>query len=130
APDTSLGGPVSREAAFLINNLLFCGFTFTVLLGTVYPLVNEAVTGKRISVGEPYFNTMALPIALALVFLMGVGPALPWGATSLRAAVQRADPPAVAALAAGLLTWFLAPTAIQAHLTFAFAAFALVVTLR
>ena len=130
APDTSLGGPVSREAAFLLNNLLFCGFTFTVLLGTVYPLINEALTGERISVGGPYFNTIALPIALALVFLMGVGPALPWGATSLRAALQRGAPPAIAALAAGIVTWVLAPTAIEAHLTFAFAAFALVVTIR
>jgi cytochrome c-type biogenesis protein CcmF len=130
APDTSLGGPVSREAAFLLNNLLFCAFTFTVLLGTVYPLINEALSGERISVGEPYFNTMALPIALAIVFLMGVGPALPWGATSLGAAVRRAAPPSVAAIVVGVATWVLAPTVIEAHLTFAFAAFALVVTIR
>jgi cytochrome c-type biogenesis protein CcmF len=130
APDTSLGGPVSREAAFLLNNLLFCAFTFTVLLGTVYPLINEALSGERISVGEPYFNTMALPIALAIVFLMGVGPALPWGATDLRTVLGRALPPTVAAVVVGALTGALAPTSIQAHLTFAFSAFALVVTVR
>ncbi len=130
APDTELGGVVSREAAFLINNLLFCAFTFTVLLGTVYPLLDEAITGERISVGEPYFDTIALPIALALVFLMGVGPALPWGATSLRAASRRALVPTAVAVAVGIATWAIAPTKLEAHLTFAFAAFALVVTIR
>ncbi len=71
--------PLSREGSFLVNNLLFVLFTFTVLLGTVFPLVVEAVRGVQMSVGEPYFNRMAVPIGLALLFLMGVGPALPWG---------------------------------------------------
>ena len=78
-PPEPMEGPVSREIAFLVNNLLFVAFTFTVLLGTLYPLINEAVTGEQISVGEPYFNRMSVPIAAAIVFLMGVGPALPWG---------------------------------------------------
>ena len=70
--------PVSRESAFILNNLLFVGFTFTVLLGTMFPLVIEAMRGDRISVGAPYFDMVASPIGLALLFLMGVGPALPW----------------------------------------------------
>ena len=65
--------------AFLGNNLLFAAFTFTVLLGTVYPLLNEVMTDVQISVGEPYFNRMSVPICLGILFLMGVGPALPWG---------------------------------------------------
>jgi cytochrome c-type biogenesis protein CcmF len=69
----------SRDAMFLVNNLLFVLFTFTVLLGTVFPLVVEAVRGSQMSVGRPYFDTMAVPIGVALLFLMGVGPALPWG---------------------------------------------------
>ena len=64
---------------FLVNNLLFVLFTFTVLIGTVFPLVVEAVRGVQMSVGRPYFDRMAVPIGVALLFLMGVGPALPWG---------------------------------------------------
>ena len=115
---------------FLVNNLLFVLLTFTVLIGTVFPLIVEAVSGKQMSVGEPYFDTMACRSARRSLFLMGVGPALPWGATSLRAAMERALPPAIAAVVVGVATWILAPTKIQAHLTFAFAAFALVVTIR
>ncbi|MEN9787682.1 MAG: hypothetical protein RLZZ299_2946 [Pseudomonadota bacterium] len=74
--------PVSRESAFLLNNLLFVALTFTVLLGTVFPLVVEAVRGTKLSVGEPYFNKMAVPMGVAILFLMGIGPALPWGRPS------------------------------------------------
>jgi cytochrome c-type biogenesis protein CcmF len=79
ASEGQLDSPVSRETAFLANNLLFTVFTFTVLLGTLFPLLAEAVRGVKVSVGGPFFNRMSLPIALALVFLIGVGPALPWG---------------------------------------------------
>jgi cytochrome c-type biogenesis protein CcmF len=73
-----LDAAVSREGSFLVNNLLFAGFAFVVLLGTVFPLVVEAVNGERITVGEPFFDTMAMPIGLALLFLMAVAPVLPW----------------------------------------------------
>ncbi|MFQ5690975.1 MAG: heme lyase CcmF/NrfE family subunit [Gemmatimonadota bacterium] len=78
----SLDAVVSRESAFIVNNLLFAGLTFTVLLGTMFPLVIEALRGQRISVGPPYFDMVAAPIGVALLFLMGVGPALPWRRTS------------------------------------------------
>ena len=81
SPTSKLEGPWSREFAFLGNNLLFAAFTFTVLLGTVYPLLNEVMTDVQISVGEPYFNRMSVPICMGILFLMGVGPALPWGRT-------------------------------------------------
>jgi cytochrome c-type biogenesis protein CcmF len=74
---------VSREGAFLVNNLLFVGFAFVVLLGTVFPLLYEAWRGQQVTVGAPYFNAMAVPIGLALVFLMAIGPALPWRKASL-----------------------------------------------
>jgi cytochrome c-type biogenesis protein CcmF len=82
-------GP-SRDVIFLVQNLLFVLFTFTVLLGTVFPLVVEAVRGVQMSVGRPYFDRMSVPIGVALLFLMGVGPALPWGRANrqqLRAAL-------------------------------------------
>jgi cytochrome c-type biogenesis protein CcmF len=69
----------SREAMFLVNNLLFVLLTFTVLIGTVFPLIVEALNGRQMSVGRPYFDRMVIPIGAALLFILGVGPALPWG---------------------------------------------------
>src|SRR6266852_2368362 len=79
APEGTLETGPSRDAVFLVQNLLFVLFTFTVLLGTVFPLVVEAARGVQMSVGRPYFDKMSVPIGVALLFVMGVGPALPWG---------------------------------------------------
>jgi cytochrome c-type biogenesis protein CcmF len=76
-----LDSPVSRETAFMINNLLLTAFTFTVLLGTLFPLAAEAFRGVKVSVGAPFFNRMTLPLITGLLFLVGVGPALPWRRT-------------------------------------------------
>jgi len=77
-----IDSPVSREAAFLVNNLLFAGFALVVLTGTVFPLLAEAFQDRRLTVGEPYFERMGVPIGIALLFFMAVGPLLPWRATS------------------------------------------------
>ena len=77
-----IDSPVSREAAFLANNLLFAGLAFVVLLGTVFPLLAEALRGSTLSVGAPYFERMTTPLGLLLLFLMAIAPALPWRATS------------------------------------------------
>lgn len=77
-----IDSPVSREAAFLANNLLFAAFAFVVLLGTTFPLLAEAIDDRRLSVGRPYFDRMTTPLGLALLFLMAVAPALPWRAAS------------------------------------------------
>jgi cytochrome c-type biogenesis protein CcmF len=74
-----ISGALSRESMFLVNNFLFVVLTFTVLIGTVFPLIVEALNGKQMSVGRPYFDSMVVPAGAALLFLMGVGPALPWG---------------------------------------------------
>ncbi|MBX9928287.1 MAG: heme lyase CcmF/NrfE family subunit [Gemmatimonadaceae bacterium] len=92
-----LGGVISRDTVFLLNNLLLTAFTFTVLVGTLFPLVAEAARGVKVSVGEPFFNRMTLPICVALLFLMGVGPALPWRGVSNDEARSRLLPPAVGA---------------------------------
>jgi cytochrome c-type biogenesis protein CcmF len=86
---------VSRESAFLGNNLLFTAFAFVVLLGTVFPLVAEALTDDQLSVGEPYFDRMVLPIALCLLFLMAVAPLLPWRTAGGDVLRQRLLGPAV-----------------------------------
>ena len=79
---------VAREGAFLLNNLLLVALTFTVLVGTLFPIVAEAVRGVKVSVGEPFYNRMAVPIFFALLMLMGVGPALPWGQSN-RSALRK-----------------------------------------
>jgi len=84
----------SRESTFLVNNLLFVMLTFTVLLGTVFPLIVEAMQHRQISVGEPYFNRMAVPLGVAVLFLMGIGPALPWGNVSWKKLWSSVLPPA------------------------------------
>ena len=69
---------LSREGTFLANNLLFALFAAVVLLGTVFPLVAEAVSGDRLSVGAPYFQRMTMPLGMLLLFLMAAAPVLPW----------------------------------------------------
>jgi cytochrome c-type biogenesis protein CcmF len=69
---------LSRESAFLANNLVLLSLTFVVLLGTIFPLVVEAATNRQSSVGGPYFDQTTVPLFLLLLFLMGVGPLLPW----------------------------------------------------
>ena len=73
-----IDSPWSREGAFLANNVLFAAFAFVILLGTLFPLVVEAINDDRISVGVPYFNRMSMPIGLTLLFLMAIAPVLPW----------------------------------------------------
>src|SRR5688572_6657472 len=75
----NIEGAMSREGMFLVNNLLFVLLTFTVLIGTVFPLIVEAIKGKQMSVGRPYFDSMVVPVGVLLLFVLGVGPALPWG---------------------------------------------------
>ena len=70
--------PLSRESAFLGNNLVLLAVTFVVLIGTIFPLVVEALTNRQVTVGGPYFKETTIPFFLLLLFLMGVGPILPW----------------------------------------------------
>ena len=91
----SIDTPISRTGAFLTNNLLFAGFAFVVLLGTVFPLIVEAINGNRISVGNPYFERMTMPIGFLLLFLMAIAPALPWGKTGGEVLSKRLWWPAV-----------------------------------
>ena len=74
----TIDSPISREGAFLANNVLFTLFAFVVLLGTVFPLLVEALQDRRTVVGAPYFDRLTTPIGLVLLFLMGVAPVLPW----------------------------------------------------
>lgn len=73
-----LDSMISRESAFLLNNIVLVSALFTIFLGTIFPLLSEAVAGVQVSVGAPYFNSVIVPLFLLLVFLMGVGPIIAW----------------------------------------------------
>ena len=89
-----IDSPISREGAFLANNVLFAGFAFVVLLGTIFPLIVEAIDGRTISVGNPYFDRMTRPIGFALLFMMAVAPVLPWRKASSGVLAERLIGPA------------------------------------
>ncbi|HRK95884.1 MAG TPA: heme lyase CcmF/NrfE family subunit, partial [Rhodospirillales bacterium] len=78
--------PISREGALLLNNLLLGTATASVLLGTLYPLMLEAVGGGKVSVGPPFFNAVFIPLMVPLVAAMAVGPLLAWKRADLGAA--------------------------------------------
>ena len=82
---TIIASVLSREAAFLYNNLFFLVALATVFAGTLYPLFMEAMKFKKVSVGPPYYNAVFMPIALGLILLMGIGPYIPWHQTSFAA---------------------------------------------
>jgi len=84
-----IDSPLSREGSFLANNVLFAAFAFVVLLGTVFPLVVEALDGSALTVGPPYFDRMTIPLGLLLLFLMAVAPVLPWRTTNVETLSQR-----------------------------------------
>jgi cytochrome c-type biogenesis protein CcmF len=76
---------VSRESSFLFNNLVLLAACFTVLWGTLFPVLSEFVQGSKVTMGAPFYNRVTVPIGLFLIFLTGVGPLLAWRSTSLRA---------------------------------------------
>ena len=75
---------VSRESSFLFNNLVLLTACFVILWGTLFPILSEYVQGSKVTVGAPFYNRVAVPIGLFLLFLTGVGPLLPWRATSIK----------------------------------------------
>ena len=98
---TRLESLVSREAAFLYNNLFLVALALTILWGVVYPLVSEAVRGVAVSVGAPYYDFFAIVFGLPLVLLMGIGPVVAWRRASLRSLGRQLAWPAGVALLVG-----------------------------
>ncbi len=99
----AIDSPLSREGAFLANNVVFTVFAFVVLLGTVFPLLVEAFQDRRTVVGAPYFDRLSMPIGLVLLFLMGVAPVLPWRKASTELLRERLFWPAWAGAGALVL---------------------------
>jgi cytochrome c-type biogenesis protein CcmF len=125
----TLDAAICRETAFLVNNLLLIAITFTILLGTIFPLIAEALQGSQLSVGAPYFNHIAVPIGFALLFLMGIGPALPWGAARLSELQYRLLGPVVGGVGVVFLLLARGVRGIGALVTFGLAGFVMTVTL-
>ncbi len=119
-----IDSPLSREGAFLANNVLFGGFAFVVLLGTVFPLIVESINGNRISVGNPYFDRMTAPIGFTLLFLMAVAPALPWRKASGELLSKRLLVPAWFGVGALILSVVVGARGAQPLLAFALGGFA------
>ena len=119
-----LDGVVSREGAFLFNNLAFAAFAFVVLLGTVFPLVLEATSRQRVSVGSQYFDSMTRPIGLTLLFLMAVAPVLPWRTASPDILRQRLLVPAWMGVSTTVVAVLAGARGLVALVGFTFAGFA------
>ena len=99
----SLDSLASREGVFLLNNLLLTVFAFTVLTGTLFPILLEAFTSEEVSVGRPFFDRMAVPLGLTLLLAMGLGPLTPWRAATSRVVLPRLRGPIQAGvIAAGV----------------------------
>ncbi|MDO8901458.1 MAG: heme lyase CcmF/NrfE family subunit [Phenylobacterium sp.] len=107
APAMARGGlfaPISRESALVLNNILLAAATATVLLGTLYPLIREAIAGEAISVGPPYFNLTFTPLMFILLLLLPAGPLLAWKRADAGAALQRLWVAALLAAVAAVAT--------------------------
>ncbi|MFN2563998.1 MAG: heme lyase CcmF/NrfE family subunit [Gemmatimonadaceae bacterium] len=125
-----LDAKASRETIFLLNNLVLTVFSFTVLVGTLFPLVAEALRGVKVSVGAPFFNRMTLPLCVALLFLLGVGPALPWRRATRDVVRRQLVPPSAAALVAAVAAIAFGARDPYAVLVYAFGAFAITANAR
>lgn len=120
----------SREGAILANNVAFAAFAFMVLAGTVFPLFVQYFQGAQVDVGAPYFNTVTAPVALTLLFLMAVAPALPWRRARAEVVGPRLIWPAWAGAAAMAACVLAGIRGLQPLVAFGLAAFAAASALR
>src|ERR1700691_2437406 len=125
---------VSRESSFLFNNLVLLAACFTVLWGTLFPVLSEYVQGNRVTVSAPVYNRVAVPIGVFLLFLTGIGPLLAWRSTSMKSIRRNCVLPGIVALVVaiaviplGVHPWTIFTTdeqgAFYAWITFTMAAF-------
>jgi cytochrome c-type biogenesis protein CcmF len=113
---------VSREAAFLYNNLVLVGIAFSVLWGTLFPIISEAVRGTKITVGPPFFNTVNIPLGLLLLLLTGIGPLIAWRRASVANLKRQFLAPVSVAATAGIICFALGVHNLAAILSYTFGA--------
>ncbi len=119
-----IDSPLSREGAFLANNVVFAAFAFVILVGTVWPLVIEAINDERIAVGNPFFDRMTMPIGFTLLFLMAVAPVLPWRKASTELLQDRLFVPAIVGVASMVVALLVGGAGWAPILAFGLAGFA------
>ena len=124
-PEAKLESMVSREATFLFNNLLLVGMAFSVLWGTMFPVISELVRGSRVTVGPPFFNQVNIPIGLALLVLTGIGPLIAWRRASPSNLKRQFLWPVVSGFIAAVLVMILGMRHAYALVTVSFSAFVL-----
>ncbi|MCB0327367.1 MAG: heme lyase CcmF/NrfE family subunit, partial [Bdellovibrionales bacterium] len=115
----------SREAAFLLNNLVLVGAAFAILWGTLFPVLSEALRGIKITVGAPYFNKVMVPIGLALLLLTGIGPIIAWKKTTVEQLKKNFLWPILACVATSIPVYFFVSPSVPVVLSFSFCAFVL-----
>lgn len=118
---------VSRESAFLFNNLLFVGAAFAVMWGTMFPLISEGITGQQISVGPPFFERVNFPIGLALLTLVGIGPVIAWRRATKKNLQRNFAIPVLVGLVVAAALWIMGARHGLALVTWGISAFVLTV---
>ena len=119
----TLESMVSREAAFLYNNVVLVGIAFSVLWGTVFPIITEAVRGEKITVGPPFFNSVNIPLGLTLLLLTGIGPLIAWRRASTGNLQRQFAGPVIAAFTTGFVLLLFGMRDFTATIAYVFAAF-------
>jgi len=119
----TLDSMVSRESAFLLNNLVFVGAAVAILWGTIFPVLSEAIRGVKISIGPPYFNTVMIPIGLILLLLTGIGPLIAWRKTTFKQLQKTFYWPVLASIVTTVLVTVLYTRHVWVVLTLSFCAF-------
>jgi cytochrome c-type biogenesis protein CcmF len=114
---------VSREAAFLYNNLILVGIAFSVLWGTLFPIITEAVRGEKITVGPPFFNAVNIPLGLLLLLLTGIGPLIAWRRASIANLQRQFLGPVIALITAPFVLLIFGMRDTAAIIAYSFAAF-------
>ena len=119
----NLESMISREAAFLYNNVVLVGIAFSVLWGTLFPIITEAVRGEKITVGPPFFNAVNIPLGLALLLLTGIGPLIAWRRASVANLQRQFLGPVIAAITTTFVLLLFGMRDVAAIIAFTFAAF-------
>ncbi|GBD93747.1 cytochrome c-type biogenesis protein CcmF [bacterium BMS3Abin05] len=120
-----LDSVLSRESSFLFNNLIFVAATFAILWGTLFPIISEAVRGIKITVGPPFFNTVNVPIAIALILLTGICPLISWRKATMNNFLRNFLIPSAVFFTALILLFAVGIRKVAPLLTFSLSAFVL-----
>lgn len=128
--ETEMKSMLSREALFLLNNLLFMGILVVCFWGVIFPLISELFTGQKVTVGPPFYESATAPLFASLLFLMGVAPLSAWGHSTVQTLGRSIWKSSLAALAVTLILLAVYTNNIYALLGFFLVAFVLLVTLQ